>query len=162
MAENAISEVKPQKLGGYKWGTDVIEQIRKMADDGLSAAQTSAKMEGLSRCAILGVAHRKGIKFKGFVPGTDRKYPVNRKAKGSKKPSKPKIAPQPKPAPKFHCFSPQEPRGMVTLMKLQDDSCRYPYDTREGLRYCGEQTYTDQTRDKKYSWCPIHCRTVFQ
>jgi hypothetical protein len=166
MAESAPNETLPVKSGrglACKWGPDIIEQIRKMADDGLSAAQASVKMDGLlSRCAIIGLAKRRGIKFDGFVAGTDRRRlkPAARIYK--KKEPKPEPPPSPKPPPKFHCFVPEEPRGMVTMLNLRDDSCRYPYDTRDGLKYCGEKTYVNPLNEKKYSWCPIHCRTVFQ
>lgn len=167
MEENDMVEVKPVKLGrglACKWGPDIIEQIRQMADEGLSADQASVKLDGLmSRNAVIGIAFRKGIKFNGYVAGTDRRRKLRApNSEPSKpKPKKAKIEPT-KPAPRFHCYAPAKPRGMVTMMELREDSCRYPYETRDGLRYCGDMAYTDPVRDKRYSWCGAHCLTVYQ
>lgn len=69
------------------WTDERIEQLRNMWEKGLTASQIADELGGVSRNAVIGKAHRLGLK--------SRPSPV--KATEKVKPAKPAAPPAPKP-----------------------------------------------------------------
>ena len=82
------------------WTDERIDELKKMWEKGMTASQIAEKLGGVSRNAVIGKAHRLGLK--------SRPSPVKAKSKVKKKPAAKKTAPKTKattkakakPAPK--------------------------------------------------------------
>ena len=82
------------------WTDERIEQLRNMWEKGLTASQIADELGGVSRNAVIGKAHRLGLKSR---PSPVK--PNETEEKPAPKAAAPKPAPAPAPAPK-----PVEPR----------------------------------------------------
>ncbi len=86
------------------WTDERIEQLRNMWEKGLTASQIADELGGVSRNAVIGKAHRLGLK--------SRPSPV--KATDKAKPAKVAAAPKPvSPAPAPRAAAPAAPRAPV-------------------------------------------------
>ncbi len=73
------------------WTDERIDQLKAMWDEGLTASQIAEKLGGVSRNAVIGKAHRLGLK--------SRPSPVKSGGKGKKAAPKKKATPKKKAAP---------------------------------------------------------------
>ncbi|MGP1354693.1 MAG: GcrA family cell cycle regulator [Parasphingopyxis sp.] len=74
------------------WTDERIDELKKMWEKGMTASQIAEKLGGVSRNAVIGKAHRLGLK--------SRPSPVKAKSKAKKKPATKKAAPKAKAATK--------------------------------------------------------------
>eukprot|EP01042_Synura_sphagnicola_P022017 gene22017-28035_t len=79
------------------WTEERIEKLTKMWEGGATASQIAEELGGVSRNAVIGKAHRLGLKA--------RPSPV----KPNDKPEAPRVETAPKPAPR--AAAPAEPRA---------------------------------------------------
>lgn len=115
------------------WPENIVDDLRALAADGLSASQAATHFNGMTRNAAVGLAFRKGFHFHGKRAIQPRKVATRASA-------------------------PSPPRdGQLILSELQHDSCRFiereVHDPNH--RYCGQQTGLDE------SWCPHHMTIVY-
>jgi GcrA cell cycle regulator len=82
------------------WTDERIEQLRSMWEKGLTASQIADELGGVSRNAVIGKAHRLGLK--------SRPSPVKATEKAAK-PAKPAAPAAPKPAPAAATVRPAAP-----------------------------------------------------
>jgi len=111
------------------WTDERIEQLRTMWEKGLTASQIADELGGVSRNAVIGKAHRLGLKSRPSpVKATDAKP-----AKPAKSPAAPKpaaappraaapaaprpAAPPPKPEPRPAVAAPPTPDGAAPAPK---------------------------------------------
>ncbi|MEO1167402.1 MAG: GcrA family cell cycle regulator [Pseudomonadota bacterium] len=74
------------------WTDERIDELKKMWEKGMTASQIAENLGGVSRNAVIGKAHRLGLK--------SRPSPVKAKSKAKKKPAAKKAAPKAKAATK--------------------------------------------------------------
>jgi GcrA cell cycle regulator len=87
------------------WTDERIEQLRNMWEKGLTASQIADELGGVSRNAVIGKAHRLGLK--------SRPSPVKATEKAAK-PVKAPVAPKPSsPAPAQRAAAPVAPRPVA-------------------------------------------------
>lgn len=125
------------------WSAADIERIRELAESGQSARQI-ASVFGATRNAIVGLAHRKGIKFHGSATlryGDD----PNGKLTMRRQPSRPK-----KPAPEQieDANIPFEQR--VAFLDLQPHHCKWPIGDLPDMMFCGA------VREDRKPYCAMH------
>lgn len=133
------------------WPENIVDDLKALAADGLSASQAAAHFNGMTRNAAVGLAFRKGFHFLNRGGGAHK----------SKK-SRPHVRSTPFIEPPQYEVSAtplSPPRdGQLTIDELQYNSCRFiereAYDPNH--RYCGQQTGLDE------SWCPHHMTIVYQ
>lgn len=89
------------------WTDERIESLRTMWEKGLTASQIADELGGVSRNAVIGKAHRLGLK--------SRPSPV--KATEKAKPAKVAAAPKPVPAPPPRTAVPAAPRAAAVAPK---------------------------------------------
>lgn len=133
-----------KQLRTPKWSDEVVNELKSLAEQGMSAAQAAAHFNGMSRSAATGLASRRKFSFQG-VSGRNTKYNGRQSAPKS-------IAPVAEPV----C---EEARQiMVTFLELKPDGCRWPHGDplREDFRYCGKQQAVDR------SYCPYHTRIAYE
>lgn len=121
------------------WSDDRIELLKQLWEKGLSASQIAEELgQGVTRNAVIGKAHRLGLK--------SRPSPV--KADVPKK-AAPQQKPKPKPAAK-----PQR----VTLLDLSDKICKWPHGHpgEEDFHFCGKSVQPG------FPYCPEHCAVAYQ
>ncbi|WP_447762671.1 GcrA family cell cycle regulator [Sphingopyxis panaciterrae] len=87
------------------WTDERIESLRNMWEKGLTASQIADELGGVSRNAVIGKAHRLGLKSRPSPVKATEKV-----AKPAKAPSAPKLAP-PSPAPRT--AAPVAPRPLA-------------------------------------------------
>lgn len=134
------------------WPENIVDDLKALAADGLSASQAASHFNGMTRNAACGIATRNRFRFLGSHAG-----PL--KPAAEKRPhvrSTPFIEP---PQYEVSAAPLSPPRdGQLTIDELQYDSCRFiereAYDPNH--RYCGQQTGLDE------SWCPHHMTIVYQ
>ena len=91
------------------WTDERIEQLRTMWEKGLTASQIADELGGVSRNAVIGKAHRLGLK--------SRPSPVKATEKAAK-PAKAPTAPKPaSPAPAPRASAPAAPRPIAAAPK---------------------------------------------
>ncbi len=119
------------------WSDDQIEQVKDLAGKGMSAAMIANEV-GATRNAVVGIGHRQNIKFMG--------------TSGGYRPPKAKAE-----LPVIEALPEPERVGMLTLLELQLNDCRWPMgDPRDpAFRYCGQ-------RINRHSYCAAHSRLAFE
>eukprot|EP01034_Spumella_vulgaris_P003547 gene3547-4557_t len=77
------------------WTDERIESLRTMWEKGLTASQIADELGGVSRNAVIGKAHRLGLKSRPSpLPATDKAKPV-KAAAPTPRPAKPARSPRP-------------------------------------------------------------------
>ena len=77
------------------WTDERIEQLRNMWEKGLTASQIADELGGVSRNAVIGKAHRLGLKSRPSpVKATEKAKPVKVAAPAAPKPAAPPPAPR--------------------------------------------------------------------
>lgn len=156
------------KLLSYEWTRERIEALEALVKDGLSASQIAAEIGCPSRNAVIGKAHRLGLKIGASRAATPRRPVSVRKPKPAKLKSAVPAAPlpvvEPPPRPTLaealevvalanaHADALPGSR-MLTLLDLPVlGACRWPYgDPRsEGFRFCGAECSPAMV------YCPTH------
>lgn len=78
------------------WTDERIDQLKKMWAKGMTASQIADELGGVSRNAVIGKAHRLGLKSR---PSPVKAKEAKPKKAAAKKKAAPKAKPAPKPAP---------------------------------------------------------------
>lgn len=133
------------------WTADRLAELERLRGQGLSASQAASHL-GVSRSAILGIAHRE---LGGWGRSPAGKKIIREKARASRwGASKAAKAMQRRPQPRTRAVAPeagaqlaapnyvQPSEGRVAIEDLGARSCRWPLgDPRDpGLRFCGCRT----------------------
>lgn len=101
------------------WTDERIDRLKTMWENGLTASQIADELGGVSRNAVIGKAHRLGLKsrpspVKANEPEAKAAAPKP-KAKVAEKPTAPRaaapVAPAERPAPSFTTPTPVQPRS---------------------------------------------------
>ncbi len=115
------------------WTDERIDRLRALWDKGLSASQIAKELgEGVTRNAVIGKAHRLGLK--------SRPSPVKTERNQVKKPVK-------KPVKKI-----------VTLLDLTDRMCKWPigHPGDPDFQFCGRPA------EPGMPYCAAHCAEAYQ
>lgn len=119
------------------WTEDRIEALRKHWDAGLSASQIAKELgEGVTRNAVIGKAHRLGLKSRPSPVKTDRE--------------KKKVAPK-KVVKKTG-------KKLVSLLDLTDRMCKWPigHPGDDDFQFCGKSS------EPGMPYCAGHCAEAYQ
>ncbi|UTW55322.1 GcrA family cell cycle regulator [Kordiimonas sp. SCSIO 12610] len=119
------------------WTDDRIEILRKLWDDGLSASQIAKELgEGVTRNAVIGKAHRLGLK--------SRPSPVKTDKTAKKAPAKKAVK--------------KETKKFVTLLDLTDRMCKWPigHPGDADFHFCGKPS------EPGMPYCAAHCAEAYQ
>jgi GcrA cell cycle regulator len=140
------------------WLPEEDEMIKRLAGDGLSAAQIAAGLTGRSRNSVIGRLNRLGLvlsSLQGRVPNALR---PKRKPKQPQQYRPRVVFPKPTvvegvplPMSQF-IFAEEVTASPVTLMELTEDTCRWP----AGDMYCGGMALAGKP------YCAKHDRLAHQ
>jgi GcrA cell cycle regulator len=144
------------------WTAERDEMLRQLWADGYSASLIADKLANgrkLTRCAVIGRAHRLKLPARKDRPPLERK-PQGRKpyrrANGVPKP--PRLRPPPTPPPR-----PQPPRPTpsleptmrkLPLLKLKPNQCRWPLGELMEVAHL----FCSADKENGRSYCPAHHR----
>ena len=134
------------------WTPDKIEKLKKLWGTGVSASQIAARLEGMSRNAVIGKAHRLNLSAKIT---TTKKNSINHSVqKNSEQIKSFKRA-------KFKSMVIEkdfEPENQKQLEDLTDHSCKWPigHPNESNFYFCG------RTSLKDFSYCKLHLLYAFQ
>lgn len=105
------------------WTDERIEQLRSMWEKGLTASQIADELGGVSRNAVIGKAHRLGLKSRPSPVKATEKVAKPVKAPAAPKPASPPPAPRAAaPAPVRPVVAPKpEPRPAPEAISDDDD-----------------------------------------
>lgn len=119
------------------WTDERIATLQKLWEKGLTASQIAEELGDVTRNAVIGKAHRLGLK--------SRPSPV--KAEATKK------KPVKKPAP-----TPGAESTRVTLLDLTERTCKWPigHPGDEDFHFCGKSS------EPGVPYCAPHCAEAFQ
>jgi GcrA cell cycle regulator len=164
------------------WNDERIELLRTLWEKGLTASQIADKLGNVSRNAVIGKAHRLGLKARPSpVKGDSDAPPKPAPAKAATAatdpappPAKPvaaapavseTAAPAPKPvaaAPRQAMpVAPPRPRApgeKVTLLDLNDKICKWPigHPGEPDFQFCGRPV------NPGFPYCAPHCAEAYQ
>ncbi len=120
------------------WTDDRIDKLEKLWAKGLSASQIAGQIgDGVTRNAVIGKAHRLGLKSRPSPVKSD--------------PKKPK-----KPAPKPIAAAVSE--DMVSLLQLNERICKWPigHPGDDDFHFCGRPS------EAGHPYCDAHCEMAYQ
>ncbi|TXC74318.1 GcrA cell cycle regulator [Sphingorhabdus soli] len=108
------------------WTDERIDQLKSLWEKGLTASQIADDLGGVSRNAVIGKAHRLGLKSRPSpVKAADAKAPAKKAAPAKAAPAKPAparkptAAPAPPPAPAPRAAEPAAPRPAASGVQSQ-------------------------------------------
>jgi GcrA cell cycle regulator len=151
------------------WSAERDEMLRQLWAQGYSASLIADKLANghkLTRCAVIGRAHRLKLPTRKDRPPLERK-PLGRKrrrANGMPKPPRPRPQPTPPPRPQPPLPIPSMEPAMrkLPLLELEPQHCRWPIgslydvarlfcaaDTRESEVYCPHHMWMARPRGKQ-------------
>jgi GcrA cell cycle regulator len=119
------------------WTDERIDQLKKLWDDGLSASQIAKELgEGVTRNAVIGKAHRLGLKSRPSPVKTDKEKKKAAPKKVAKKSDK----------------------QLVTLLDLTDRMCKWPlgHPGDADFHFCGKPS------EPGMPYCAGHCAEAYQ
>lgn len=124
------------------WTPERIEKLQSLWEKGLSASQIADELgDGVSRNAVIGKAHRLGLKA--------RPSPV--KTEAEPRPAAPPAPRKPKSA------SPAKP-ARVSLLDLNERICKWPHGHPgdDDFHFCGKPVQPG------FPYCAEHCAVAYQ
>ncbi|GHF12921.1 global cell cycle regulator GcrA-like protein [Kordiimonas sediminis] len=119
------------------WTDERIEKLKELWDSGLSASQIAKELaEGVTRNAVIGKAHRLGLKSRPSPVKSDK--------------TKPKAAPKK--------VVKKETSKFVTLLDLTDRMCKWPHGHPgdDDFHFCGKSS------EPGMPYCAAHCAEAYQ
>ena len=125
------------------WTDERIAVLRKLWDDGLSASQIAKELaEGVTRNAVIGKAHRLGLKSRPSPVKTD----ASKKAAAAK------------PAPKKATPKKKKSSSKISLLELTDRMCKWPlgHPGEADFHFCGKNSEVGMP------YCASHCVEAYQ
>ena len=139
------------------WTDERIEALKQLHADGLSASKIAARLGGVSRNAVIGKVVRLGL---GPLQGNHQAKPkatiVRAPRVAKHKPEHAKVSELQKfmdRAPPPVAESIPMPKSLgLTLMELENDSCRWPAGEREYITFCGNHKMQGS------SYCTYHAK----
>ena len=138
------------------WTDERIESLRTMWEKGLTASQIADELGGVSRNAVIGKAHRLGLKSRPSpVKAAEKAKPAVKAAPATPKPASPPPAPPrrmvpAKPSP--------EMASKTSLLDLNDRICRWPmgHPGEPDFHFCGVAV------NPGFPYCVEHCGRAYQ
>ncbi|MBK5910249.1 global cell cycle regulator GcrA-like protein [Rhodothalassium salexigens] len=127
------------------WTDERIETLKRLWDAGKSASQIAAELgEGVTRNAVIGKAHRLGLKSRPSPVKSDAQ--ASAKTGGTAAPAK-KRTRKKKPAD-----------DRVTLLDLTERMCKWPYGHPgdADFHFCGKPSQPG------LPYCAQHCQEAYQ
>jgi GcrA cell cycle regulator len=132
----------------FAWTPDTEQRLRDLAATDISARQIADEMGATSRNAIIGKAHRLGVKIRGSARRSAAlpkpvACPVERRAAPKRPQEARKMMVVPSPVPPPVC-------DPVRLVDIRAHQCRWPLGDpkEEAFRFCGAPA--------ERSFCPHH------
>jgi GcrA cell cycle regulator len=124
------------------WNDEKIGKLKKLWQEGLTTGEIGKRL-GVSKNAVVGKAHRLGLK--------GRPSPIKRPEAGIAPAAAATSAPPAAPAPK------KEPVKIFTLTDLSHSTCRWPIGDpkHEDFRFCGKAVYPGKP------YCLDHCAQAY-
>ena len=140
-----------------RWTSDQIEQLKKLWSEGYSAAQIARAIGGLTRCSVIGKAHRLNLERRAPSPVPrlePRKSPVRRKpglavVSAGAAPRAPVAALPAVIAPERRSPAASKPVGI-----LEVTGCRWAVGYDESVP--GKHLFCDGERKDGSSYCADH------
>ncbi|GEQ98722.1 global cell cycle regulator GcrA-like protein [Iodidimonas gelatinilytica] len=118
------------------WTDERIDLLRRLWEKGLSASQIAGEIgDGVTRNAVIGKAHRLGLKSRPSPVKTDSK---NKKASGK--------------------AAKKDKNAKVTLLDLTERMCKWPigHPGDDDFHFCGKNSVAGMP------YCEAHCREAYQ
>lgn len=120
------------------WTDDRIEKLKQLWDEGLSASQIAKSLgEGVTRNAVIGKAHRLGLKARPSPVKSDKTKAKTPARKTSAKP---------------------EEKKLISLLDLTDRMCKWPlgHPGDPDFHFCGKPS------EPGMPYCAGHCAEAYQ
>jgi GcrA cell cycle regulator len=145
------------------WTDERVSTLKKLWTEGLSAAQISQQLGGVTRNAVIGKVHRLGLQGRA-TPSRPAKRPVSAITRPRVISTQPVAARTPRPplAPALALVPPLAPLArddgsVTTVLTLTDRVCKWPIgDPQEqNFAFCGRGVCQG-------SYCNDHARLAFQ
>jgi len=134
------------------WTDDGVALLQKLWAEGVTAADIGSRLGGLSRSAVLGKVFR--LRLNGEAGTAEIPVAPERTARASAAPVR-RRSRQPR---KHMAKTPAKMAGRVTLLDLDNESCRWPSARHGRIFFCGAGE-ADLARGIPY--CPHHMRRAY-
>jgi GcrA cell cycle regulator len=149
------------------WTDERIEQLKQLWEKGLTASQIADKLAGgISRNAVIGKAHRLGLKARPSPVKSGEGLPGDPPAEAPRAAPAPvaaAAAPAEAPRPKPAAPRPGNPgtgvsSGKTTLLDLSDKICKWPigHPGEPDFHFCGKPAQAG------FPYCGEHCAVAYQ
>ncbi len=154
------------------WTDERIEALKRLWENGLTASQIAAELgQALSRNAVIGKAHRLGLKARPSPVKSGESAAVASEAVDAAAvdslsppaaiapaPPAPAVARKPAPAPAPRAIPPAKGGGKTTLLDLSDKICKWPigHPGEVDFHFCGKAVQAG------FPYCGEHCAIAYQ
>ena len=146
------------------WTDERIDQLKQLWEKGLTASQIAEKLAGgISRNAVIGKAHRLGLKARPSPVKSGEVAAVDAAPAAEARPAPVAAAApvaevaRPKPAPRA-VAAPTASSGKTTLLDLSDKICKWPigHPGDSDFHFCGKPA------QPTFPYCSEHCAVAYQ
>ena len=133
------------------WTSTRIAKLKKLWDKGLSTSEIGTKL-GFSKNAVVGKAHRLGLKSRQATTKKIKRKVTPKLSKGAPAKSTSKSTASAKKAPTKKSQS-----KIISILDLKPGMCRWPMEDprSEEFSFCGEPTFG------KKPYCLKHCSQAY-
>lgn len=147
------------------WTDERIDQLKQLWEKGLTASQIAEKLAGgISRNAVIGKAHRLGLKARpspvksGEAAAVETPTAEVRPAPVAAVAVPVAEVARPKPAPRAAVAVPTASSGKTTLLDLSDKICKWPigHPGDADFHFCGKPA------QPTFPYCSEHCAVAYQ
>lgn len=155
------------------WTEERVEALKQLWNQGVSVSKISAKLEGMSRSAVIGKVHRLGLEKRGrrysctkVTPPAPPKPPPVKEQKQRAVAAKvvTEVVSHPVKEPERVDTSPATIVVPISrrlkLVELTEQTCKWPNGSLDDIHFCGNPVKKRTKKDAPY--CEYHCRLAYQ
>jgi GcrA cell cycle regulator len=143
------------------WSNDKVEELRRLWGQGQTASRIAELLGGVTRNAVIGKAHRLGLRGRPSPIRRDENAPFVRVSRPSQpaQPAEEAMAePVPQPVAERPAPAPVQPAAQAKTPQAGGRSCSWPMgDPKQpGFHFCGQEALAGRP------YCAAHCSMAYQ
>ena len=140
------------------WSNDKVDELRRLWGQGQTASRIAELLGGVTRNAVIGKAHRLGLRGRPSPIRRDENAPFVRVSRPSQPAEEAAIEPAPRPVTETPAPAPAQPVAQAKAPQAGGRACSWPVgDPKQpGFHFCGQEALAGRP------YCAAHCAMAYQ